>query len=202
MNKKRHNIFAVVLAAGASKRFGSNKQVSTLGGETLVQRAANTARKVCGEKTFLVTGHEWWKVVNAAGADRPFFIVNEKHRQGMGASIAIAARACRSRADAMLLLLCDQPLISAAHLQALIDTWSGDDHEIVASSYDATTGPPVLFPKATFGDLAQLTGDQGARTVLHDSRFAVRTYPLEDAATDIDTITDLDVLRDAAAFPQ
>lgn len=202
MNKKSHNIFAVILAAGTSKRFGANKQVSLFGGESLIQRATNTARKVCGDKTFLLTGHDWWKVVNAAGADSPFFVVNEKYQEGIGVSIAMAAKACQPRADAMLLLLCDQPLVSAAHLQTLIDTWSGDDHEIVASAYSATSGPPVLFPRASFGDLVRLSGDQGARTLLHDSRFTQLTVPFEDAATDIDTVNDLDLLIDAAASRQ
>lgn len=202
MNKKSHNIFAVILAAGASKRFGANKQVSLFGGESLVQRATNTARKVCGEITCLVTGHDWHDVLVAAGADSPFFVVNEKYHLGIGSSIAMAAKACQSRADAMLLLLCDQPLVSAAHLQTLIDRWSGDDHEIVASAYSGTFGPPVLFPRATFGDLLELTGDQGARALLRDSRFKLRTVPFADAAIDIDTISDLDLLRDAAASQQ
>lgn len=191
-----------MLAAGTSSRFGTNKQVSMLGGESLVQRAMNTARTVCGEKTILVTGHDWCEVVDASGTDRPFFVINQEYEEGIGGSIAMAAKACQSRAAALLLMLCDQPLITAAHLQTLIDTWSGDEHDIVASAYSGTFGPPVLFPRATFGDLAQLTGDQGARSLLGDARFKLTTVRFEDAATDIDTVNDLAALRDAAASRQ
>jgi CTP:molybdopterin cytidylyltransferase MocA len=56
-------------------------------------------------------------------------------------------------------------------------------------------GPPVLFPHGTFDALGELTGDQGAKSLLQNSRFDVRTIPFEDAAVDIDTPADLQELR-------
>ncbi|MDH4003964.1 MAG: NTP transferase domain-containing protein, partial [Gammaproteobacteria bacterium] len=90
----------------------------------------------------------------------------------------------------------DQPLITAHHLQALIDTWSGADDEIMATAFAGTTGPPVLFPRGAFEALGELSGDEGAKSVLRDPRFDVRTVPFEDAAVDIDTPTDLEKLAD------
>jgi CTP:molybdopterin cytidylyltransferase MocA len=57
-------------------------------------------------------------------------------------------------------------------------------------------GPPVLFPRGAFDALGELTGDQGAKSLLQSSRFDVRTIPFEDAAIDIDTPADLDKLPD------
>jgi molybdenum cofactor cytidylyltransferase len=87
--------------------------------------------------------------------------------------------------------LADQPLVTAEHLRQLIDSWSGLENEIVATAYSGTQGPPVLFPRDTFDALRSLTGDRGARTILDDSRFSLKTVQFEPAAIDIDTPADL-----------
>ncbi len=58
----------------------------------------------------------------------------------------------------MLLVFADQPLVTSTHLQALMDSWSGSELEIVATAYKGTQGPPVLFPRATFDALCDLRG--------------------------------------------
>ncbi|MDH3490534.1 MAG: nucleotidyltransferase family protein [Gammaproteobacteria bacterium] len=187
-------IFAAVLAAGGSSRFGSTKQAVLLDGMPLVWRAVDTAVTVCNNRVLAVIGHDADTVLAAIGSEPCFIAVNEDHGKGLGTSIATAARACRGNADALLLLLADQPLITTQHLRALIDTWSGADNEIVASSYSGTDGPPVLFPSGAFEALESLTGDRGGRALFRDSRFTLRTVPFEPAATDIDTPADLAAL--------
>ena len=184
-------MFAAVLAAGSSRRFGRSKQLEDFEGEPLVRRAAELAREVCGDRTVLVAGHESAAVIEAAGDAPRYLVVNERHADGIGGSIALVARAVSHVADAVLLLFADQPLITAAHLRSLVDNWSGDDDEIMATAFSGTEGPPVLFPRGAFSALARLSGDRGARSVLEDPRFDVRTIPFEDAAVDIDTPTDL-----------
>ena len=135
--------------------------------------------------------------VARAARDAPqFLLVNERHDDGLGGSIALAAAAVSHVADALLLLLADQPSITAQHLRALIDRWSGADNEIVASAYSGTSGPPVLLPRGTFSALCGLTGDRGAKSVLEDPEFDVTTIPFDDAAVDVDTPADLKQFRD------
>lgn len=184
-------VFAAVLAAGASRRFGSNKQVELLGSRPLVRRAADLARETCGNRSILVTGYESAIVAAAAGGGAQFLVVNERYADGIGGSIALAANSVAHVADALLLLFADQPLVTASHLRALIDRWSGADAEIVATGFSGTTGPPVLFPRGTFAALGKLSGDRGARSVLRDPAFDVRVIPCEAAAIDIDTPADL-----------
>lgn len=187
-------VFAAVLAAGGSSRFGSIKQSALLDGLPLVRRAINTALKACDNRVLAVIGHEAKTVLAAIDSEPCFVTVNRDYGEGLGTSIAAAARACGENADALLLLLADQPLVTAQHLRALIDTWSGAEDEIVASSYSGTEGPPVLFPRGAFGALESLAGDKGARALFHDSRFRLRTVPFEPAAVDIDTPADLAAL--------
>lgn len=190
----RGAVFAVVLAAGESRRFGKAKLLESLHGETLVRRAACLARTCCGDRSVLVTGHRARDVAAAADGACAIVIENPGYRDGLGTSIALAARTLADRADALLLLLADQPLVETTHLDRLIAAWQGDD-EIVATAFAGTRGPPVLMPKATFGALARLRGDRGARSLFDDRRFRVRAVDFDPARIDIDTAEDLERLR-------
>lgn len=188
-------VYAAVLAAGRSRRFGRSKLLELLDGEPLVRRAAALARAVCGERNILVTGHESAAVRAAAGDVACFVIVNDHHEDGIGYSIALAAKAVSHAADALLLLFADQPLVTAEHLEALVARWSGAEDEIVATAFAGTVGPPVLFPRGTFEALGKLAGDKGAKRILEDPAFDLRTVAFEDAAVDIDTPADLRELQ-------
>ena len=190
-----YRIFALVLAAGRGSRFGATKQLVEIDGQTLVARAARLARRVCGDRSVLVTGHDWQAVADAAEDACRFLVVNEIHERGLGTSIAAGVSAVRHAADAILLLLADQPLITGEHLEALRGYWSGNPREILASNYAGTRGPPVILPRDTFDDLVRLDGDRGANRLFEDRRFVVETVPFEPAAADVDTPADLESLR-------
>ncbi len=184
------DVYAIVLAAGESRRFGANKLLHAWGERPLVGVALDTAASVCGHRTVLVVGNDGRRVLAATAPAAGFVVSNERFGRGMGTSIAVAVRAVRHVANAVLLTLGDQPLIESAHLQSLLEAWSGDDDEIVASAYADTIGPPVLLPRGTFDDLSVLDGDRGARDLLTDSRFRVQSLPCPAAAFDIDTPAD------------
>jgi molybdenum cofactor cytidylyltransferase len=185
-------IFAAVLAAGSSTRFGSTKQLAKFQGESLVHRSAGVARDICGDRTLLIAGTQWQAVTQSAAEQCLFFALNEHPTNGIGSSIALAAKMLGSRAEALLVLLADQVLITSDHLTNMIDAWSGRHETIVATAFANTTGPPTLFPRATFDDLAKLTGDKGAQALFSDARFRTVCVPLADAAIDIDTRDDLE----------
>ncbi|MDJ0909910.1 MAG: nucleotidyltransferase family protein [Woeseiaceae bacterium] len=188
-------VFAVVLAAGESRRFGETKQLATVDGDALVERAAQRAATACGDRSVLVAGHDARRVIAAAGDRCRFLLVNDRYGEGMGTSVALAAKALSGVADALLIVLADQPLVTAEHLSSLIDSWSGDDDEIVASRFDGISGPPLLLPKKTFDDLRSLTGDQGAKALLSDDRFRMTAIDCAAAGVDIDTPEDLERLH-------
>ena len=198
LDRTEPRIFAVVLAAGQSQRFGATKQLQIFDGEALVRRAAALARSVCSENSLLVVGHDWREVIAAADGQCRFIAINEKHADGIGSSISCAARSLKHAADALLILLADQPLINADHLNALLSAWSGDDDEIVASAYAGVQGSPVLMPSGAFSKLAELRGDSGARKLMDDPDFRVSTVWFDPAAIDIDTREDFSRLTQAA----
>jgi len=191
----KEQLFALVLAAGRGGRFGATKQLELIDGVPLVRRAADCASAVCGEKTVLVVGHDATAVARAAGDAARFVIVNERHDAGMGGSIAAGTKALAHVASGLLLVLVDQALVTPRHLQSLIDAWSGAEDEIVATSFADVQGPPVLFPRGAFTALSSLSGRDGARRIIRDPRFQLKSIRFERAAVDIDTTDDLEKLR-------
>jgi molybdenum cofactor cytidylyltransferase len=186
-----YSTFAIILAAGESQRFGSTKQLANFGNETLVRRAVRLAYAVCGDNTVLVVGNDWQRVLAACGPQRGIIVRNDEYASGMASSIASGVASVAKTADAVLLLLADQPLITEKHLCSLIDEWHKAPDGIVASEYSDVQGPPVIFPASCFGRLMKLEGDQGARALLNEPDCPLTGIEFGEGAIDIDTPEDL-----------
>ncbi len=181
----------MVLAAGKASRFGSTKQLAHFDGDPLVVRAMRTAERVCGRRTLLVTGNDWENVAAACEPLEGFMIHNPRFADGMASSLALGIHSLRNVADGVLLMLCDQPLVSAEHLEKLVDKWTASPRSIFPSGYANTLGPPIIFPARYFDELMDIRGDRGAKSVMDAYSDQVVTIPFEDAAIDIDTPEDL-----------
>jgi len=184
-------ICACVLAAGKSSRFGSTKLVQPYKGRPLVQTALMAAQDACEGHVFLVVGHDQDSVVEASAGLFDKRVVNNDFASGIGSSISACLKACRDDADAVLVTLADQPLVTGAHIRNLIATWSGADNEIVTTSFNGISCPPILFPRNAFSALSQLQGDSGAKFLLKSDDFDVSTVEFPPAGFDIDRPTDL-----------
>lgn len=180
---------ALVLAAGTSSRLGRLKQLLQYGETTLLGHAIATARAAGARRVGVVVGaHAADVAAEAMRAHADIVAENADWAVGMGSSLRVGARALTENAlppDALLVLLCDQPLVTAADLQRLLA--HGPD-VVVASVYDGTTGVPALFPRRMFGALVALDGAAGAKTLLRGGDVVRIECPA--AAVDIDTEAD------------
>jgi molybdenum cofactor cytidylyltransferase len=193
MNKSAlPRLVAVVLAAGQSRRFGTTKQLASLGQAPLVRRAVDNARGAPVDAVVLATGHDQAAVHAAGNSD--FFLVNENYRDGMGSTLAQAARTLAPVTDGLLVCLADQPLIPAEHLAALREAWDGSPDRAIATAFGSSVGPPVLFGSRYFADLGNLRGEAGAKALLDAAGDQLVTIRLEAAAIDIDRPEDLENL--------
>ena len=193
MNKSAlPRLVAVVLAAGQSRRFGTTKQLASLGQAPLVRRAVDNARGAPVDAVVLATGHDHAAVHAAGNSD--FFLVNENYRDGMGSTLAQAARTLAPVTDGLLVCLADQPLIPAEHLAALREAWDGSPDRAIATAFGSSVGPPVLFGSRYFADLGNLRGEVGAKALLDAAGDQLVTSRLEAAAIDIDRPEDLENL--------
>jgi molybdenum cofactor cytidylyltransferase len=165
------SVAAVILAAGFSTRLGTSKQEVVFQGETLVQRAERLARAAADE-VIIVTPQ-----------------LNPDAAEGIASSIRAGVRLAGADAR-ILIMLCDQPLITIEHLLHLIATVS----PIAATGYAGIAGVPAVFAPEFAPELLALRGDRGARAVIEAHRDVTRVVPFEDAAVDIDSEDDLRTL--------
>lgn len=180
----------IVLAAGGSSRMGRPKQLLRLEGETLVRRAADTAvASTCGPVVVVLGAHS--DEVRAELEGLPVTIAeNPEWEAGMGTSIAVGMAAVEAAAPsapgAIVIMLCDQPGVTPAHLKALVSAWQRSGSP-VASEYGGAIGVPALLPSSLFPDLGRLSGAAGAKSLLRSCRNDVIAVPFLAGALDIDT---------------
>lgn len=186
-----HGLFAIVLAAGSSRRFGSCKQLAEYRGQALVRYAVRAAESVCGSNTVLVAGDDWRAVHAACAPLSGFLLRNDRPRSGMAGSIVAGVTAVAESADAVLIMLADQPLVDNRCLKQVINAWQQEDDRIVCTAHAGIPGPPSIFPASCFPELQALSGDRGARSVLERHAERVLRVPSAAASVDIDTPQDM-----------
>lgn len=181
---------AVVLAAGASRRLGRPKQLLQIDGETLVHRAARLALATQPLQVRVVLGHGAGRIAQAL-ADLPVQLhLAATWEQGMGASLAAGVAALPSPCSGVLVLLCDQPALDAAHLQALVRRWQQAPLRAVASAYAGISGVPALLPRSWLA-AAALQGDRGASALLRARCEEVDNVENQQLQFDVDSAADL-----------
>src|SRR5262245_43414038 len=181
-------ISAVVLAAGASTRMGSQKLLLPLAGEPLVRR---TVREVCAagfDDVLVVVGYEHEKVVAVLNGLPIRHVVNGAYATGMGSSFRTAVEQLDD-SEAAMFALGDQPFVTAREYRSVLETYRQQAPTIVSVRFGDVTAPPHLFSRTLFPELAQLT--HGARSVLqrHGDQTIVLHFP-SDLLQDIDTPED------------
>jgi len=189
------NIYSLVMAAGQASRFHGAKMLAKYRGESLVRRSLQLGIRVTSRNTVLIVGGEWQRVIKECESIAPFIVRNEDYESGMASSIACGTRAIRPVADAAMILLADQPLITADHLLSMEQAWRASPSSIIATEFDQIAGPPIIFPATCFAALSALSGDAGARVVMENNSDNVIKIPFADAAIDIDTPEDLQRLH-------
>jgi molybdenum cofactor cytidylyltransferase len=187
-------VSVIILAAGGSTRLGRSKQSVLFAGETLLRRAVKTA---------LFSG-SWTEVIVVLGADSELAhdslsdltitqASNPQWKSGMGSSLRVGMKAMRHRdeTDAVIIMACDQPMVSAELLQNLAGVFESSDASIVASRYANTAGVPALFAKRHFDALDSLPDDQGAKLIIRKNPEAVATIDFPEGIVDVDTENDV-----------
>jgi len=189
---------AVILAAGASTRMGSPKQLLEIEGRPLLIRAIEAALASPAWPVVVVLGAHAEKI-RPVLAQLPVLIAETPEwSEGMAASIRAGVTMLRqfSRAlDGAVVALCDQPAFSADVIAQLVAVQRTTGRSIVAAHYSGRNGAPALFLREHFPTLAHLTGEAGARTLLNGDPAHVAAVDLPALALDLDTPADVAVFR-------
>jgi molybdenum cofactor cytidylyltransferase len=185
---------AIILAAGESSRLGQPKQNLLFNGQTLLQHAVNSAQRSKCKPVIVVLGANADAIMPPA---KTTLLYNKDWKEGMASSIRVAINEVNKHhsIDKVIILLCDQPFVSAALLDSMIDKQTETGKTIVACTYNGIIGVPVLFERSLFGELLLLQGNEGAKKVLKDHIPGIASIPFEQGGTDIDTPADYGQLR-------
>jgi molybdenum cofactor cytidylyltransferase len=193
----RRRVSAIVLAAGSATRFGRPKQLLPLAGGTLIEHVLHTLHASGLFETIVVLGHAaqhiapyiptWCQVVD-----------NPDWAQGISSSIRSGLKAISPAAQAVLLVLADQPRIRSEHIDQILQAYYGTSQSIVVPFHQGQRGTPVLFDRRHFAALASLPGDVGGRQLIAQLPHQVLAVELPSAGLflDIDTPTDYEQLFD------
>jgi molybdenum cofactor cytidylyltransferase len=195
ISRGRSTLHAIVLAAGASRRFGSPKQLVRYERQPLIQRVIAGATELAGSAVSVVLGAYAAEIASTLPPGSASIIINRDWQEGIASSIRAAVTRLPGACDGALLLLADQPLVGSHSLNRLAAVWRRQPRSIIASRYGAVTGVPAIFPRWCFSDLASLRGDQGARILLRRYADHVVRLANPEAEVDIDYPEDLLNLR-------
>jgi len=180
----------VILAAGGSTRFGAMKQLLEFNGSSFLKRTVEMAVQLQGQQVLVVHGPKATKCQRELSNYPVTNLVNTHWQTGQSSSLKLALDAVAPECEAILILLCDQPLVRLEHLQQLISVWSATPDKIIASAYAGTSGVPAIIPRRFFSQIKHLSGDKGAKKIISGAGHDVIALPVPEAEYDIDTEAD------------
>jgi molybdenum cofactor cytidylyltransferase len=205
---ERPKVAAIVLAAGASTRYGQPKQLLPVGGKTMLQHVVDVVLASPVDQTIVVLGHRAGEIGASVrqglptAAGKPADIVaNEEWQAGLSTSVQAGLRAIKPDIQAALFVLADQPAITPGIIAALLGCYHETGAPIVVPTYEGKRGNPALFDRSLFAELMKVRNDQGGRQLIE--RYANRTEKVEVGSeavlVDVDTEEDYQRFKEAYA---
>lgn len=195
-------IAGLLLAAGTSSRMGRAKQLLDWKGTPLVRHVAVQALASQLNRLTVVVGHEAAAVERVLSDLDVTVVRNNAFAEGQATSLR-AGLAALADADAVAVLLCDQPLVTPTLIDRIVERWKqGQQSETppvaLVPCFGEQRGNPVVLGRALFAELRSLTGDEGARRVLQRYGSRVDWFALDDPAivADMDTVEEYQKMLD------
>lgn len=185
--------WTLILAAGASQRFGSAKALAPWENGTLLSHAIQNAQLISESRVLVVLGGHAPAISAEMGSTH--FVYNENWQRGLGTSIAKGVASILEKdsdAEIILVLPVDQPLVPIQHLEALIET-ANRTQKCILTQQGQISGPPIAIPPPFYSRAQTLNGDKGMKAVLQDFESAYLNCEL--SLHDIDTVEDLERLQ-------
>lgn len=184
---------AVILAAGSSSRMGVPKQTLQFRGQSMLRRAALAALGAGCRPVIVVTGaHAEQSRGELRGLD-VLEVVNALWETGMASSVRAGVEGlvgADPEVAAAILMLCDQPHVTAEVINGLVAAYRATGRPVVASAYGGSFGVPALFGRALFAELERLEGAAGAKQVIKRHAAGAHLLPFRGGEVDVDTPDD------------
>lgn len=188
----------IILAAGASTRMSTSKQLLPYRGRSFVRHMAEVAVASSCHPIAVVLGANAARIKPEV-SPLPVQIVENQHwAEGMSSSIRVgieALLAMNQNLEAVAIALCDQPFVSSQTLNQLVEAYCCTGQRIIASEYAGTLGVPALFSCNLFSELMTLKSSEGAKKLIKKHIDEVFCVPFPEGAIDIDTPKDYETFK-------
>jgi molybdenum cofactor cytidylyltransferase len=186
-------VAGLVLGVGGSKRLGRPKQLLPYGEGTLLGHVVATARACSFDQTVVALGGSATQVRERVDLTGVHLVVNDDYGEGCSSSIAAALGALDARCEVLVLMLGDQPGVTAATVAALLS--GRGEAPLAVCDYEDGPGHPIAFTRSVFGELASLHGDKGVWRLLDQRAAEVARVPVAGRVPlDVDTPEDYEAV--------
>lgn len=188
----------VVLAAGGSSRLGRPKQLLPVDGSFLLQVVVETVCASSLDQVAVVLGAHAEEIRAALDLGRAEVVLSPDYHSGLSASLRAGVAALGPEVDRAMIVLGDQPDISADLLDRLLALHTSSGREAAALSLEGVLHPPVVLSRRLWGELESLRGDVGCRAVIRGRPELVAALPHQGRTghpVDVDTDADFRRLR-------
>jgi molybdenum cofactor cytidylyltransferase len=176
---------------------GSPKQLLLFDGRPLLELVVERACASRLDEVYVVLGAAADEIRARVDFGRARVLVNPDHASGMASSLRAGLAALPASVDRALIILGDQPEISASLLDGLLDLQERSGLPAAALSFDGLLHPPVVLERELWGDLMALEGDVGCRAVIRARPELVAKLPVSEKRNhpvDVDTPADYEKL--------
>ena len=180
----------VIMAAGNSVRFGSNKLMTRIGELSLIEHTFNAVPRDDIDLICVVT--QYRDIEDLARSHGFSCVRNDRPEDGISLTVRLGTEFLSGDCDAIIYLVSDQPLLRKISISGLISFYRSHPEKIIASSCNGKHGNPCIFPSRFFPELCSLTGDTGGSKVIrtHEDDLLLFEIP-EEELQDIDTMDNL-----------
>ncbi len=186
------SISGIILAAGRSERMGRVKQLLPFRGKPMVSHIVETSlgSRLC--EVILVLGYKAGVIKRTVDLGDANVIINNDYEAGQSTSLRIGLSAISNDSEAALIILGDQPLVTAEVINRLIGEYALEKMGFLIPVFQGKRGNPVLIDRSIFPRLASLTGDQGARVLFEEYGDQIKEIDVGDGCIhcDVDTLDD------------
>jgi molybdenum cofactor cytidylyltransferase len=185
-------IWAIVLAAGASSRMGTQKLLLPYEGKTIIEKVIEQVESVVQSDIMVVLGSHHHEIRDKIGKPHLKYIQNMQYAEGMLSSVICGFKALPDDAKAALLFLGDQPQIPSGVALEVVSAWKQSGKGIVIPVYSGKRGHPVLIETRYRTEIEQLDPEQGLRILskIYNSDVQEVECSYQEILRDIDTPDD------------
>lgn len=185
-------IWAIILAAGESKRMGEPKMLLPFGDKTIIETVIDRVLPAKVDKIMVVTGARRAEIEEVLKPLPVKVVFNPSYKTGMLSSVQAGFKALPEDADAVLILLGDQPFVPTAVMDAVVEEYKSSNKRMVVPIHTGLRGHPLLIDMRYRDEIQRLDHEVGLRGLLHKHPQDVHELKVEDASI----LRDLDDMED------